>query len=133
MRSRMVETGTSEHGYNAAPFNAPNPSAPPTTFVILEFPLKANRVSAAKAIAHAPMTFKDVPVKVVRIRPDFELERDALLHTWAEGFAERHELMKELHLTIDLKNRVIRRNTDMAVIAKQSTLDWAVSPMPGVE
>ena len=67
----------------------------------VEFPLKANRVSAAKAIAQAPMTYKDVPVKVVRIRPDFELERDALLHAWAEGFAERHELIKELHL---LKN-----------------------------
>ena len=111
----------------------PNQGAPPTTYAILEFPLKANRVSAAKAISSLPMTYKDVPVKVIRIRPNFELERDALMHKWAEGYAERHELIKDLHLTVDLRNRVIRKNTDLSVIATQSKVDWSVNGAPGVD
>merc|ERR1719171_393530 len=91
MRSKLIETGTSEHGYFPAGFHNPNLnlSAPPTTYVILEFPLKTSRVAAAKSISSAPMTYKDVPVKVIRIRPNFEYERDKLLHEWAEGYAER--------------------------------------------
>jgi len=123
MNSRIVDSGLSQHDNGSSP----------TTFLVLEFQLKEEKDAAAKAIKSKPMTYKDALVKVVGIRPNFELERDKLLHNWAEAYAKKHELEKGLHLTVDQKHRVVRRNTDMCIIAMQSTNDWAVSPAPGID